>query len=642
MTEIVSSLPLVIAGPIVRHVSQNTFTLWLVTTYPIRPELHFFEDAISDTSKSFDSQKIEHHAFQVGEFCYINTVIINQDSLFSEQQVIHYDVFLTSTDNDKQPDTTPNWLSEALPALCYSTQGKQKPRFSVKYQRHLRKVIHGSCRKAHFSGKDALVQMDELIGSSIGHDQLARPDILLFTGDQVYIDDVAGPMICAIKQVIQMLGLYHESFEGSTIEDSEALFADDKYYYLRESLLPITEANEGLSDSFFKGKRKPIFTSVNASNHLIALNEMVALYLLSWSSRLWPHIHMDSASIAPNFTEKYQTELVAIENFKLGLPAIERAFAHVPIYMIFDDHDVTDDWNLTRAWEDHVYGNPFSKRIVGNALVAYFLCQGIGNPKVTWQAISEKADETFNHGIIKQQDELIDALLAHDHWHYRLDTFPPIQVLDTRTQRWRSESNKNKPSGLMDWEALCELQQDVIGQESVIMVSAAPVYGVKFIEAIQRIFITFGGALVVDAENWMAHRGTASVMLNIFRHIKTPPQFIILSGDVHYSFVYDVSLKFRRNSPKITQFTCSGIHNEFPEKLITWFERLNRWFYGHRSPLNWLTKRRNMTIKEREADNTHKDIVCATALGLLELDEQGHEQACKLILSDGKIVTFTK
>ena len=192
----------------------------------------------------------------------------------------------------------------------------------------------------------------------------------------------------------------------------------------------------------------------------------------------------------------------------------------------------------------------------------------------------------------------------------------------------------------MDWEALCELQQQIIGKDSVIMVSAAPVYGVKFIETIQRIFTAFGGALMVDAENWMAHKGTASVMLNIFRHIKTPPNFIILSGDVHYSFVYDVSLRFRRNSPKVVQFTASGIHNEFPDKLIRRLEKANKWLYGHRSPLNWLTKRRNMSIKERESSVDKRDIVNACCLGLLELSDDGTEKACKLILADGSEVHF--
>lgn len=39
--------------------------------------------------------------------------------------------------------------------------------------------------------------------------------------------------------------------------------------------------------------------------------------------------------------------------------------------MIFDDHDVTDDWNLTIGWEQAAYSNTFAKRIIGNSLIAY-------------------------------------------------------------------------------------------------------------------------------------------------------------------------------------------------------------------------------------------------------------------------------
>jgi hypothetical protein len=476
-----------------------------------------------------------------------------------------------------------------------------------------------------------------------------RPDLMFFSGDQVYIDDVAGPMLHAIHQTIRLLGLYDESFEGSTITHSSELFDHPDSFYRREQLLPQTQANKEVSKSFFKGKRKPVFTSVNAQNHLIALNEMIALYLLSWSSRLWPVITLDKELANPDFREQYSREKKSIENFQQGLGQVERALAHISIYMIFDDHDVTDDWNLTRAWEQQVYQQPFSKRIVGNAVIAYWLFQGIGNPPITWESLVEPAMHFFGDHQFNQHDELIDSMLAHNHWQYKLDTQPPVQVLDTRTQRWRSESNANKPSGLMDWEGLCALQQDILGQQSVIVVSAAPVYGVKFIEAIQRVFSTVGGALVVDAENWMAHRGTASVMLNIFRHVKTPPTFFILSGDVHYSFVYDVSLKFRRNSPQIIQFTCSGIRNQFPDKLARWFAQLNHIFYGYRSPLNWLTKRRNMSIKEREPQFEEQDsniskrskyIVNASSFGVLELNKNGKEKACKLILADGSKVVF--
>ncbi|HAO75236.1 MAG TPA: hypothetical protein DCW62_09470, partial [Pseudomonas sp.] len=90
-------------------------------------------------------------------------------------------------------------------------------------------------------------------------------------------------------------------------------------------------------------------------------------------------------------------------------------------------------------------------------------------------------------------------------------------VLDTRTRRWRSERNLSRPSGLMDWEALSELQQNILDKPSVLIVSPAPMFGVKLIEAVQRVFSWAGQPLLVDAENWMAHRGAAHVMMNIFR-----------------------------------------------------------------------------------------------------------------------------
>jgi hypothetical protein len=65
---------------------------------------------------------------------------------------------------------------------------------------------------------------------------------------------------------------------------------------------------------------------------------------------------------------------------------------------------------------------------------------------------------------------------------------------------------------------------------------------------------------------------------------------------VHYSFVYEVLIRHRNAGPKIWQITSSGIKNEFPPRLLEWFDRLNRWLYSPRSPLNWLTRRRPMQV----------------------------------------------
>lgn len=128
------------------------------------------------------------------------------------------------------------------------------------------------------------------------------------------------------------------------------------------------------------------------------------------------------------------------------------------------------------------------------------------------------------------QDDLIQYLYRFENWHYTIPTSPKVVVLDTRTRRWRSESKMNKPSGLMDWEALIEFHQELVHEDKVIIVSAAPMFGVKFIESLQRVFTMFGKPLLVDAENWMAHPGSANTLVSIFTHTKTPTNFVILSG----------------------------------------------------------------------------------------------------------------
>ena len=102
----------------------------------------------------------------------------------------------------------------------------------------------------------------------------------------------------------------------------------------------------------------------------------MAMYFLVWSPALWRNVTFQVNDIATQHKDTFEKEQKAIEGFVNTLPKVRRALAHIPVYMIFDDHDVTDDWNLTRGWEQEVYGNPFSKRMIGNALTGYLLCQG--------------------------------------------------------------------------------------------------------------------------------------------------------------------------------------------------------------------------------------------------------------------------
>jgi hypothetical protein len=615
-------LPQVIAGPIVRKVTSNSCHVWLVSSNADAPSLSLSH---GDSVLAGDSQS---DTVRVGKHAFIHLVTFSASTSFEDRERINYKLIF----NDHQQQNA--WEKEQR-ALLYKDQAS----LSFHYTGTPETILHGSCRKPHFHGDDALVQVDNL--HKIAFEEKASfPDLLLMTGDQIYADDVAGPMLKAIHCVIARLGLYHEALEGAVVNNTSDLATHEHGFYEREQLLPQIATNTVLSSIFFGAKKKPVFTSVNAQNHLIGSAEIIAMYLLVWSDTLWPDIVIDKDGIPEKYNAIFDKENEAITGFVKPLLQVRRALAHVPTYMIFDDHDVTDDWNLTRGWEQEVYGNPLSKRMIGNALIGYLLCQGWGNAPEKVTSLIQKVKASLDKQGLAAHNGIVDELLDFDQWHYRIDTTPPIEVLDTRTQRWRSESNMNKPSGLMDWEALCDFQHSIIGKESVIVVSAAPIYGVKVIEAIQKVFTFFGKALTVDAENWMAHKGTANVILNIFRHYKTPPEFIILSGDVHYSFVYDVRLRFRRNSPHITQFTCSGLKNAFPDGLIKWLDRLNRVLYRSKSPLNVFTRRRNMSVKAREPSMGYGELFNGCAIGVLKISQKNTDVQCKALLSNGKEVEF--
>ncbi|MFY0568681.1 hypothetical protein ACN28E_33345 [Archangium lansingense] len=78
------------------------------------------------------------------------------------------------------------------------------------------RVLHGSCRKPHGGSIDRLPTADALIGASLV-DGSPRPHQLLLTGDQIYADDVADPMLALIHEVADALA--HKK-NGGNVEGS--------------------------------------------------------------------------------------------------------------------------------------------------------------------------------------------------------------------------------------------------------------------------------------------------------------------------------------------------------------------------------------------------------------------------------------
>lgn len=614
-----SNLPPVLAGPILRRLDAQRLNLWLVGSSALSLELLLEPQGAPAHRIALDAGQCR--IVPIGKHAFIHFIDVQLADPLPLDTLVFYDLILHSACETEQN------IADWAPHLLH--QGQTRP--SLVLSSRADNLMFGSCRKPHHASRDGLAQADRVLSEHISHADM-RPALLMLAGDQIYADDVAGPMLAAIHALIERLGLFGEYLEGAVVSDSESLYRHPASYYRRADLLPAFKSNEDLRERFFGGVEKPIFTTANAHNHLVTLAEVLAMYLLVWSPTAWQIIGEPTPpELSAEHQQRWQRESRALEGFRQDLPQAARLLAHVQTLMIFDDHDITDDWNLSAKWESTAYGHPFSRQIVGNALVAYMLCQAWGNrPDVfesvldtvnAWTRLPDK-HHRLDHAT---QDALIKELLDFRQWDYVLRTQPTLIVLDTRTRRWHNRRLPSRPSGLMDWESLTELQHELLDERAAVIVSPTPMFGVKLIEVIQRICTYAGFALTVDAENWMAHRGAANTMLNIFRHSRTPGNYVILSGDVHYSFVYDVQVRHSKHIPHIWQVTSSGIKNEFPEGLLNWLDRLNRWLYSPRSPLNWFTQRRDLSITPRLPDQRqHGERVWnGSGLGQIWLDDQG-------------------
>lgn len=633
------SINTLLAGPVLRRLQSDRITLWLATSRPVQWRVSLGE---GENGCQLHPDATQCRQIQVAEHLFIHLIDLPLDDPLPLDQWVPYSLCYQAHGQE-------SWVNilEEAPHLTYP--GKNTTGFVL--HSHVRSVLHGSCRKPHYSRKegpeagDGLVTADQLLHSKAAQ-ATTWPALLVMSGDQVYTDDVAGPMLVAIHRLLAVLGTPSEPLPAPVLKNSDTLHTKQAHYYTRDQLLPKTRAHKDLRTVLFTGAKKPVFTTDSARNHLISLAEMMAMYLLVWSPTPWQYTSTDMPEDIPEeFIDKYKLQQAALEEFTSGLKQVQRVLAHLPVAMVFDDHDITDDWNLSAEWEQTAYGEPFSKRIIGNALMAYLVCQAWGNAPENFNGdMMTLCEEAFLEPGGTAHEQLITDLIAFRGWQYQWNTKPVLMVVDTRTNRWRSEFNPAHPSGLMDWESLSELQQRLLGHDAVLLVSPAPMFGVKLIEGIQKIFTWFGKPLMVDAENWMAHRGAANTLLNMFRHGKTPNNFVILSGDVHYSFAYEIELRSKRNSPKIWQITSSGFRNEFPRKLLDILDRLNRWLYAPWSPLNWFTKRRKMRIVPRKPDHGSRGerLVNGSGIGLLSLNAQGAPERIEQLLADGDRIEFRK
>ena len=150
--------------------------------------------------------------------------------------------------------------------------------------------------------------------------------------------------------------------------------------------------------------------------------------------------------------------------------------------MIFDDHDVTDDWYLNQLWRDRVLTNSLGVTTIRNALLSYALFQAWGNDPAKFEksephhavlteaekifldgapgpavASAAKLDKLFGFDLrgTPQIDGSVAATKPPVTWHFSVDG-PKHRVIAIDNRTRRSYATVNGPPGNVGGDAQVE------------------------------------------------------------------------------------------------------------------------------------------------------------------------------------------
>jgi hypothetical protein len=322
------------------------------------------------------------------------------------------------------------------------------------------------------------------------------------------------------------------------------------------------------------------------------------------------------------FRKGLQKERVTLTLFESGLAKVRRVLANIPTYMIFDDHDFTDDWNLNPMWYDRVYTTSLGVTTARNALASYALFQDWGNDPLKYEkqddyrtmlasiaalfpenapgpdeAAANELDRLFGfreRGVTDPVTGRVSAVNPIIKWHFSVPGPKHLAVaIDNRTRR--SFVSRLGPPGNVEGsfdvgENTAQTEQIppgpfTDGKEVLLVIAPLQVLGPPLLDelvapAAFRVFdllayskrlnpnLKFGsrgmpGTNPDAIEAWAFDPHTLEALL---RRLKPYGSVVLLSGDVHYSAstVMSYFTKGEASPARFAQFTSSGFKNVMP------------------------------------------------------------------------------
>ncbi len=399
------------------------------------------------------------------------------------------------------------------------------------------------------------------------------------------------------------------------------------------------DLSDGLQISFGSCRRAPDTARAFGEDALAALAHQLADGGEGWPDALLmvgDQVYADELSeemrtfIRARRTEEPLDELADFEDYthlyKLAWnedPAVRWLLATLPTFVIFDDHDIRDDWNTSYEWRVQMWREPWWRNRIVGGIASYWVYQHLGNlspqeraADPMYRAVREASADGGDGGkILDEFAERADKQPDTARWSYAHEWGDVrLVVVDSRCSRLLTPDRR----GMLDDAEFDWLDRQLRGDVDHLLIASSLPYllapaihhGENWNEAVAGgawgpRMARFGEKLRqgADLEHWGAFdrsfREVARDVIEVGRgeRGRAPASISFLSGDVHYSYLARVTDP--GTDSVITQVVCSPLRNPLPA-AFRWANRLAvarptaalprllaRWAKVPKPPLRW-------------------------------------------------------
>jgi hypothetical protein len=272
-------------------------------------------------------------------------------------------------------------------------------------------------------------------------------------------------------------------------------------------------------------------------------------------------------------------------------PVIRWLLSTISTSMIFDDHDVHDDWNISRSWVSDMRAKAWWHDRITGGFMSYWIYQHLGNlsPEAlaedeTFRVVTSAPDGDISTRLLREFAVRADREEAGTRWSFCRD-FGTTRVImmDSRGGRCLTPDRRSIfDDDEWDWiveHATGDFDHLVVGTSLPWLLGQ----GMHFVEAWNEAvcegawgdLAARAGEWVrreLDLEHWAAFDRSFDKLAELLgevgsgKHGKPPASIVVISGDVHHAYLAEVA--YPRSAgveSAIYQATCSPMRNPLDE-----------------------------------------------------------------------------